>query len=272
MNDPSLRVQRKPLRTGHQVTLSSPWPHTHTHRRTTALPLPFHTNRATHSCMSSSFPESKLRDEKGDFMQPAAVPAWTCATQQRTIYTTQQTQSPPPPPIFACILSPDPSVLIPFPAPSFVLPSPLQQWRMMTSTPFHLTSCKTHNESHSMDSFSKTTTIRSFSTRLQGAYFRSLAQMINKESVCYITCFQRSLAMTEISTLNHPAWSQIRILNNSLLLAAASHFHLPLSDDVEAPIKRPSRRGHLRLQQGHRCSEEKTEAEKRERYITPLHH
>lgn len=156
-----LGVQRKPLRTGHQVTLSSPWPHTHTHRRTTALPLPFHTNRATHSCMSSSFPESKLRDEKGDFMQPAAVPAWTCATQQRTIYTIQQLCHPPPPSIFACIVS--------WSVRSHPVPRPLLRFTLtfaavenddIHSVPPHILQ-NTQWESLDGYSFSKNTTIRS---------------------------------------------------------------------------------------------------------------
>lgn len=52
---------------------------------------------------------------------------------------------------------PDPRPLLLFLFSIFSPSSPLQQWRMMTSTPFHLTSCKTHAESHWTDSVSTRT-------------------------------------------------------------------------------------------------------------------
>lgn len=65
------------------------------------------------------------------------------------------------------VAPPSPSLSLSFPAfclpihpfssrspPPPPFPSPLQQWRMMTSTPFHLTSCKTHAESHWMGTIS----------------------------------------------------------------------------------------------------------------------
>lgn len=188
-----IRVQRKPLRTGHQVTHSSPWPRTHTHRRTPTLPLPFHTNTATHSSMNSSF-QSRTAGRNGDFIQLAAVPAQTCATQQHTLYITQQTLSRPPIPlsfsIFPCILPPDPSVFIPFPAPSsFSLTFAAVENDDIHSVPPHILQ-NTRRESLDGYNFSKKARIKSFRHNYKCSSVLLLDPVINKElRQCYITCF-----------------------------------------------------------------------------------
>lgn len=132
-----LRVQRKPLRTGHQVTHSSPWPRTHTHRRTPTLPLPFPSTQ-TEPRIPAWAHHSRVETagRNGDFYATrcSACPDMYNSVIRTLYHTTNSVTLPPPnPPLHLSMHSISGSVRF-HPVPPTHLCSGEEWWHPLRST------------------------------------------------------------------------------------------------------------------------------------------